>query len=135
MAVASPPQKPRDRKSEIGKSSDQTKIKIRYYEGRNNIVTLYLPSGEKIKVTEYRREKIKWLGPLIEWVKKNGRHKIERRRGYSFWARMYTLYSNDVWEAEIDPYELLKLVTSHETWTRSRYAKEIVEKVSQLLKN
>jgi hypothetical protein len=113
----------------------QTKIKVRYYEGRNSIVTLYMPSGEKIKVTEYRRERTKWLEPLIEWVKKNGRHKIERRKGYSSWARMHVLYSDDVWVAEIDADELLKLVTSHETWTRSRYAKEIVEKVSQMLKH
>jgi hypothetical protein len=114
----------------------QTKIEIRYYEGRNKIVTLYMPNGEKIKVVaEYRRQRTKWLEPLIEWVKKNGRHKIERRRGYSAWARMSVLYSNDVWIAEIDADELLKLVTSHETWTRSRYAKEIVEKVSQMLKH
>jgi hypothetical protein len=113
----------------------QTKIKVRYYEGRNNIVTLYMPSGEKIKVTEYRHERTKWLEPLIEWVKKNGRHKIERRKGYSKWARRPVLYSDDVWVAEIDADELLKLVTSHETWTRSRYAKEIVEKVSQMLKH
>lgn len=94
-----------------------------------------MPSGEKIKVTEYRGERIKWLEPLIEWVKKNGMHKIERRKGYSMLARMRVTYSNDVWIAEIDADELLKLVTSHETWTRSRYAKEIVEKVSQMLKH
>lgn len=113
----------------------QTKIKVRYYEGRNNIVTLYMPSGEKIKVTEYRGERIKWLEPLIEWVKKNGMHKTEWRKGYSRLAGMRVTYSNDVWIAEIDADELLKLVTSHETWTRSRYAKEIVEKVSQMLKH
>ena len=107
-----------------------TKVKIRYYEGANNILTLYFPSGEKVKVF-YADQR--WLEPLISFVKNNGKHKEEKRWGYSSVARMRMLYRPDVWIAEMDVNDLVKLVTSYKSWTRSYHAREIVDKLSQVI--
>jgi len=75
----------------------------------------------------------RWLEPLISFVKNNGKHKEEKRWGYSRVARMRMLYSPDVWIAEMDVNDLVKLVTSYKSWTRSYHAREIVDKLSQVI--
>jgi hypothetical protein len=103
-------------------------VKVRYYIGANKIVTFYIPTEEKEKIKVFYDYQ-QWLEPIVEYTKKYGKHKVERRWGYSSFARMRVLYSNDVWIIEIDACELIRMITSCKSWTRSRHAKEIVEKL------
>ena len=106
------------------------KVKVRYYEGAGKIVTFYLPSGEIVKVLYIDQ---KWLDPIIEKVVRTGEHKIEKRWGYSKLLGSRILFKDDVWIAEIDAPELLKLITSSKSWARSEHARRIVEELESLV--
>jgi hypothetical protein len=98
-------------------------VKVRYYEGANKIVTFYLP-GEKVKVLYIDQ---KWIEPLVEYVVKVGEYKKEKRWGYSSILHSKMLFTTEAWIASIDASELLKLITSSKSWTRSEHARKIVE--------
>ena len=99
-------------------------VKVRYYEGAKKIVTFYLPNGEKVKVLFIDQ---KWLEPIIEYAIKTGMYKKEKRWGYSSILHSKMLFTTEAWIASIDASELLKLITSSKSWTRSEHARKIVE--------
>ena len=99
-------------------------VRVRYYDGAGRKVTFYLPNGEKVKVLYIDQ---KWVEPVVEYITKVGRHKNERRWGYSRVLRMRMLFTTDVWVAEVDASELIKLITSVKSWIRSEHARKIVE--------
>jgi len=98
-------------------------VRVRYYEGAGKIVTFYL-NRKKIKVLYIDQ---KWLEPVVEFMKRIGRHRIEKRWGYSSVLHARVQYKDDVWVAEVDASELIKLITSVKSWKRSEKAWEIVE--------
>jgi hypothetical protein len=105
------------------------KIKVRYYRGHNDIVTFYLPR-EKIKIYYIDQN---WLEPVVEFLRRVGKHKIEKRWGYSRLLHGRVQYKDDVWVAEVDADELVKLVTTSKTWERSVKARKIVEYLEELV--
>jgi hypothetical protein len=106
------------------------KIKVRYYRGHNDIVTFYLPNGEKVKIYYVDQ---KWLEPVVEFIKKVGRHRVEKRWGYSSVLHARVQYKDDVWVAEVDADELIKLITTSKSWERSEKARKIVEYLEELV--
>jgi nicotinamide mononucleotide adenylyltransferase len=73
----------------------------------------------------------KWVTEVINYLKTKGRHYKAKHYGYSSFARMHHVYTNDVWVARVSAKRLLKLIKASESWKRSRYAYKIVQLLEQ----
>jgi hypothetical protein len=69
----------------------------------------------------------KWVTEIITYLKTKGKHYKVKHYGYSSFARMHFVYTNDVWVARISAKRLLKLIKASESWIRSKYAYRIVQ--------
>jgi hypothetical protein len=110
-------------------------VKVRYYVGANNRLTFYLPKGtptkdgvEKIQVLVTDQ---KWVTEVINYLKTKGKHRKVKHYGYSSFARMHNVYTNNVWFARVSAKRLLKLIKASESWIRSRHAYRIVQLLEQ----
>jgi hypothetical protein len=111
-------------------AGEKPKVRLRCYRGRNDIVTIYYPDGEREKIYYIDQQ---WLEPIFDYCLKHGVKKSEFRWGYSSVLRMRLLYEDYVWTLEIDADKLLDLVMSTPTWYRSDHARNIVEKLKDML--
>ena len=74
-----------------------------------------------------------WAKELIDYVEKHGRHKKVRRPGRSRFWRGIIMYENDEYEMEMSVAKLVELITVTDAWRKSPIAREIIEKVKEVL--
>jgi len=108
-------------------------VKVRYYVGANNRLTFYIPTGNGVEKIQVLVTDQKWVAEVVNYLKARGRHRKVKHYGYSSFARMHHVYTNDVWTAKITVKRLLNMIKSVESWGRSDYATRIVRLLEQLL--
>jgi hypothetical protein len=113
-------------------AKEKPKVRLRCYSGARDIVTVYYPDDEKEKIYYIDQ---KWLEPIFDYCVKHGAKRIETRWGYSRILRARIPFETYVWEAEIDADKLLDLIMSNPTWHRSDHARNIVEKLKELIRS
>jgi len=107
-------------------------VKVRYYVGANNRLTFYIPTKDGIKKVQALITDQQWPAEVINYLKTKGKYRKVKRYGYSSFARMHHVYTNDVWTAKIPAKKLLNMIKSTKSWDRSAYATTIVELLEQL---
>jgi len=113
------------------KSRKRIYVKVRYYVGANNRLTFYIPTGNGVEKIQVLVTNQKWVTEIITYLKTKGKHYKVKHYGYSSFARMHHVYTNDVWIARISAKRLLKLIKASESWIRSGYAYRIVQLLEQ----
>jgi hypothetical protein len=106
-------------------------VKVRYYVGANNRLTFYIPAKDGVVKEQVIVTDQKWVIEIITYLKTKGRHYKAKHYGYSSFARMHNVYTNDVWVARVSAKRLLKLIKASESWIRSRHAYRIVQLLEQ----
>jgi hypothetical protein len=109
-------------------------VKVRYYVGANNRLTFYIPTRNDVEKMQVLITDQKWATEVINYLKTKGKHYKVKHYGYSSFARLYHIYTNDVWVARISAKRLLKLIKASKSWVRSGYASRIVQLLEQALK-
>ena len=74
-----------------------------------------------------------WAKELVSYVEKHGRHKKVKRPGRSRFWRGIVMYENDEYEMEMSVAKLVELITTTDAWRKSPIAREIIEKVKEIL--
>jgi len=113
------------------KSRKRIYVKVRYYVGANNRLTFYIPAKDGVVKEQVIVTDQKWVTEIITYLKTKGKHYKVKYYGYSSFARMHNVYTNDVWVARVSAKRLLKLIKASESWIRSRHAYRIVQLLEQ----
>ena len=113
------------------KSRKRIYVKVRYYVGANNRLTFYIPTGDSVEKIQVLVTDQKWVTEVINYLKTKGKHRKVKHYGYSSFARMHHVYTNDVWTAKITAKRLLNMIKSVKSWSRSGYATWIVQLLEQ----
>ena len=119
--------------TQVQKSRKRIYVKVRYYVGANNRLTFYIPTGDGVEKIQVLVTDQKWVTEVINYLKAKGKHRKVKHYGYSSFARMHNVYTNDVWVARISAKRLLKLIKASESWIRSGYAYRIVQLLKQVM--
>jgi nicotinamide mononucleotide adenylyltransferase len=106
-------------------------VKVRYYVGANNRLTFYIPTANGVEKIQVIVTDQKWVTEIINYLKTKGKYRKVKHYGYSSFARMHHVYTNDVWTAKIPAKKLLNLIKSTKSWSRSGYATKIVQLLEQ----
>jgi len=106
-------------------------VKVRYYVGANNRLTFYIPTANGVEKIQVMVTDQKWVTEIINYLKTKGKHRKVKRYGYSSFAHMHHVYTNDVWTAKIPAKKFLNLIKSTKSWSRSGYATKIVQLLEQ----
>jgi len=115
------------------KSRKRIYVKVRCYVGANNRLTFYIPTGDGVEKIQVLVTDQKWVTEVINYLKAKGKHRKVKHYGYSSFARMHNVYTNDVWVARISAKRLLKLIKASKSWIRSGYAYKIVQLLKQVM--
>jgi len=106
-------------------------VKVRYYVGANNRLTFYIPTENDVVKEQVTVMDQKWVTEVIQYLKTKGKHYKAKRYGYSSFARMHHVYTNDVYVAKISAKRLLKMIKASKSWIRSKHATKIVQLLEQ----
>jgi len=97
-------------------------------------VILHVKLADLLKIRYAMRYGIPlWAKELVSYVEKHGRHKKVRRPGRSRFWRGIIMYKNDEYEMEMSVAKLVELITATDAWRKSPIAREIIEKVKEIL--
>jgi hypothetical protein len=106
-------------------------VKVRYYVGANNRLTFYIPTENDVVKEQVIVTDQKWVTEVIQYLKTKGKHYKAKHYGYSSFARMHHVYTNDVYVAKISAKRLLKMIKASKSWIRSKHATKIVQLLEQ----
>jgi hypothetical protein len=113
------------------KSRKRIYVKVRYYVGANNRLTFYIPTGNDVEKIQVLITDQKWVTEIIQYLKTKGKHYKVKHYGYSSFARMHNVYTNDVYVAKISAKRLLKMIKASKSWIRSEHASKIAQLLEQ----
>jgi hypothetical protein len=106
-------------------------VKVRYYVGANERLTFYIPTKDGVVKEQVIVTDQKWVTEIIQYLKVKGKHYKVKHYGYSSFARMHFVYTNDVYVTKISAKRLLKMINASKSWIRSRHASKIVQLLEQ----